>query len=441
MDTIEEKLLKPLAKASKGYRLGLLFLLGLMGFAFFAWGNQLIYGLGVTGMNRPVVWGIYITNFVFFIGISHAGTLISAILRICKTEWRRPITRCAEAITVFALLCAAPQILCDIGRPDRAWRILTNGRLQSPILWDVICITTYLICSVIYLYLPLIPDLAIIRDRMQGLSGWRKRLYRILSLGWVGNDVQRRRLHIGINILMVAIVPIAVSVHTVVSWIFGMTIQPMWHSTILGPYFVIGAIYTGIATLLIAMALIRKVYKLQDFIKPLHFNYLGLLLLVLNFLWIYFTFAEYLTTFYGNQPSHMVVFISKFRQEFAPEFWTMVSCMGLAFFILAFKKTRTITGVVIASILVNIGMWLERFIIIIPTLTRPMLPYGRGVYHPTWVEWSITIGAFAAFIFMYAVFTKLFPIISIWEVKEGKEKAIAEVTERFKSYEPAEVGT
>lgn len=439
MDKLEEKILSPITKTGSGFYLLTLVLLGLIGLGAFAWITQLVKGLGVTGMNKPVFWGIYITNFVFFIGISHAGTLISAILRVCKAEWRRPITRCAEAITVFALLCAAPQVLFDIGRPDRIWRVIINGRLQSPILWDVICITTYLTCSIIYLYLPLIPDIAIAKDKLQNISKLKKWLYQKLSLNWIGSEVQKRRLHIGISILMIAVIPIAISVHTVVSWIFGMTIQPMWHSTIFGPYFVTGAIYTGIASLLIAMAILRKVYKLEEFIKPLHFNNLGLLLLTMCALWFYFTFAEYLTTFYGNEPSHMAVFISKFSQEFSGVFWTMVICMVSAFLILAFRKTRTITGTVIASILVNIGMWLERFTIIVPTLTRPVLPYAKGIYQPTWVEWSITVASFSAFILLYVVFTKLFPVISIWEMKEGKEKAIQEVTERYKTYEPETV--
>jgi len=436
MGRIEEKILTPLTKTGRGFYLLVLILLGFIGLGLSAWITQLIKGLGVTGMNKPVFWGIYITNFVFFIGISHAGTLISAILRVCHAEWRRPITRCAEAITVFALLCAAPQVLFDIGRPDRIWRVITNGRLQSPILWDVICITLYLTCSIIYLYLPLIPDISLAKDNLQNIPGWKKRLYQILSLNWIGDEVQKRRLHIGISILMIAVIPIAVSVHTVVSWIFGMTIQPMWHSTIFGPYFVTGAIYTGIASLLIAMAILRKVYRLEEFIKPVHFNNLGLLLLTMNALWFYFTFAEYLTTFYGNEPSHMAVFISKFMEEYSGLFWTMVICMTAAFFILAFRKTRTITGTVIASVLINIGMWLERFTIIVPTLSRPVLPYAKGIYHPTWVEWSITLASFSAFILLYVIFSKLFPIISIWEIKEGKEKALGEVRERFKTYEP-----
>ncbi len=438
MESLEEKLLHPIRSFGKGSRLLMVLLLSVIGLGVFAWINQLIFGLSVTGMNKPVFWGIYITNFVFFIGISHAGTLISAILRLCHAEWRRPITRAAEAITVFALLIAAPQIILDIGRPERILNVFRYGRFQSPILWDVTCILAYLTCSIIYLYLPLIPDLALLRDKLSGISRWRTKLYKVLSLGWKGTPQEFAKLNRRVAIMAIIVIPLAVSVHTVVSWIFGMTLQPMWHTTILGPYFVTGAIYTGIASLLIALAILRRVFHLENFIKPLHFNNLGKLLLVMNLLWFYFTFAEYVTTFYGGQAGEMAVFISKFQGEFASLFWGMVILMTISFIILAFRKLRTVKGIVLAAILINIAMWIERFTIVVPSLTRPRLPYSMGIYKPTWIEWSLTFASFAAFILFYVLFSKLFPIISLWEVREGKEKAIGEITERYKSYQPAD---
>ncbi|MFQ6016415.1 MAG: NrfD/PsrC family molybdoenzyme membrane anchor subunit, partial [Anaerolineae bacterium] len=378
--------------------------------------------LGVTGMNTPVYWGIYITNFVFFIGISHAGTLISAILRVFRAEWRRPITRAAEAITVFALILGASNIIIDIGRPDRALNMIIYGRFQSPLLWDVTSITIYLTASITYLYLPLIPDLALLRDR-PNLAPWRRWLYSKLALGWTGNELQKHRLERAITIMAVLIIPIAVSVHTVVSWVFAMTIQPMWHSTIFGPYFVVGAIFSGIASIIIVMAIIRRVFHLEEYLTPRHFNNLGLLLLVMSLFWFYFTFSEYLTEFYGGEPAGMSVFTAKLLGEFFPLFWTMVAFnFVIPFIILVNPRTRTIAGTVAVSILVNIGMWLERFTIVVPTLTRPRLPYGWGIYRPTWVEISILIGCFALFAFLYVLFAKVFPIISIWEVREGRER-------------------
>ena len=427
-------LFDPILKTGKGFYLVALLLLAIALWGLYAYSLQLKYGLGVTGLNRPVFWGFYITNFVFFIGISHAGTLISAILRLCRAEWRRPITRMAEMITVLVLFFGLGSIILDLGRPDRALYVIFYGKINSPLVWDVISISTYLTASTIYLYIPLIPDIALLRDRV---TGWRKRLYRILSLGWTGTERQHRRVEIAIAILAIIVIPIAVSVHTVVSWVFAMTIQPMWHSTIFGPYFVVGAIYSGIAALLIAMALIRRIYKLGDYIKPIHFNYLGMLLFVMTLLWFYFTFAEYITTFYGGEPTEMAVFWAKISGEYRIFFWGMVLFdLIIPFAILCNRWTRTITGTVIASISVVIGMWLERFTIVVPTLVNPRLPWDRGLYFPTWIEWSLTAAFFATFILLYMIFTKFFPIVSIWEVREGRERGLAEVEERIRSYLP-----
>jgi Ni/Fe-hydrogenase subunit HybB-like protein len=299
----------------------------------------------------------------------------------------------------------------------------------------VCSISVYLTASTIYLFLPLIPDIAILRDH-GAKPAW---LYRLLSVGWCASEKQKRLLNRAIAVMAVLVIPIAISVHTVVSWVFAMTVQPMWHSSIFGPYFVVGAIFSGIASLLIVMALIRRIYLLQNYLKPIHFNNLGLLLLVMALLWFYFTFAEFITTFYGSDPSHLVVFYSKLNGRYAVPFWTMVvTCFIIPVGILARRKTRTITGCVIASISVNIGMWLERFTIVVPTLSQPRLPWAKASYSPTWVEVAITIGFGATFMFLYMLFTKFFPIVSIWEVQEGREMAIPEVVARVESYFPDE---
>jgi molybdopterin-containing oxidoreductase family membrane subunit len=432
MDATERRILEPLTTFGRGFYLTVTVLVLLVLLGGYAYAAQLREGLGVTGLNRPVFWGFYMTNFVFFIGISHAGTLISAILRASKAEWRRPVTRAAEAITVFALFLGFPQVLLDMGRIDRIWEVFAYGRFQSPILWDVVCISTYLFASITYLYVPMIPDIAIMRDRLP-VGAARKWLYTKLAWGWTGTDRQRRRLDRAIAVLMVVVIPIAISVHTVVSWIFGMTVQPMWHSAIFGPYFVMGAIFSGIAAILVAMAILRKVYRLEPFLKPLHFNNLGLLLLVFNCLWFYFTFAEYLTTFYGNEPSHMAVFVSKTSQEFAVPFWTMVGVMVASFWLLALPTRRTVWGTTLASLCVLVGMWLERFCIVVPTLTRPRVAYPLGSYSPSWVEWSLFVGSLALLTLLYVLFSKLFPVVSIWEVKESPEGA-AEVLRRLDTY-------
>ncbi len=412
-------LFAPLLRTGRAFGILVFALLAVIGLGVYAYSTQYRDGLAVTGLNRPVYWGFYITNFVFFIGISHAGTLISAILRVTGAEWRRPITRAAEAITVFALCLGIPQVLMDLGRPDRMFSVPLYGRFTSPILWDMCCISVYITSSITYLYLPLIPDLALCRDH-PGMAPWRRRLYGLMALGWTGTPKQHRLLERLIAVMAIAIIPIAISVHTVVSFIFSMTVQPMWHTALMGPYFVVGAIFSGIASIIIAMAILRKTLHLERYLKPMHFGNLGLLLLTMCLLWTYFTGAEYLTTFYGGEPAHMRVFDAKFSGPYAPLFWTMfVLCFVIPFPILAIRRTRTITGCVIASIAINIGMWLERFTIVVPSLSTPRLPYTSWIYLPTWVEWSVTAASFALLALLYVAFLKLFPIVSVWEVDEG----------------------
>jgi molybdopterin-containing oxidoreductase family membrane subunit len=342
----------------------------------------------------------------------------------------------AEAITVFALVFGGIQILLDMGRPERSLNVIFYGRLGSVLLWDVTCISIYLLSSLFYLLLPLIPDMGILRDNPD-VKGWRKDLYRILSFGWDGNKEQKRRLEIAIGIMAIAIIPIAVSVHSVVSWIFGMTIRPMWHTTILAPYFVVGAIYSGIAALIIAMAIIRKVYKLEDYLKPIHFRFLGILLITMTALWFYFTISEYLTAGYGGLSEEMHVLSAKLTGEFSGLFWFMVICMIIAFIALVFFRSKHAIGsTVVASVFIVIGMWIERYSIIVPTLTNYAVPNHEVlIYYPSWVEWSITIASFCGFILLYFIFVKLFPIVSIWEVEEAEE-ALGEKIEVIKDYMP-----
>lgn len=395
--------------------------------AFAAFANQLYHGIGVTGLHRPIYWGFYITNFVFWIGISHAGTLISAILRLSNATWRRPVTRCAEAITVFALMIGAMFPVVHLGRSWLAFWLFPypNSRgiwpnFRSPLVWDFFAINTYLTGSLFFLLLPIIPDWALVRDKA---TGWRKKLYTVLALGWRGTPRQWARIETAMKIMSVAIIPVAVSVHTIVSWDFAMAPVPMWHSTIFGPYFVAGAIFSGIAGLIIAMAILRKMLHLEDYLQRVHFENLGKLLLVMSLLWFYFVFAERLTAWYGNDPAENTVLHTTLTGTYAPLFWTMVICNFLIPFpILAIKRLRTIGGTVIASIGVVIGMWLERFLIIVPSLSHKYMPYSWGSYRPSPTEITITVGTFAGMTLLYVLFAKFIPIISIWELKLGDHK-------------------
>ena len=383
----------------------------------FCW--QYYWGLGETGMGHPVSWAFYLINFIFFIGISHAGTLISAILRITHAGWRTPITRAAEVVTVFALAAGPTNILFDLGRSKLFYWVALHAQFESPLLWDFSCIMTYFVTSVLFLYVLMIPDIAILRDRFP--DRW---LYRFLSLGWTGTPRQERVLNRLSAFLCVAVIPIAVSVHTVVSWVFGMQMKPMWHSTIFGPYFVVGAIYSGIATIILVAALFRKIYHLEDYLRPIHFNNMGLLLLTMALLWFYFTLADNLTTVYGGDAAELAVFWARFSGKYSPFFWTMVFlCFVVPLPILALKRTRTILGTSIVSGCILVGMWLERFLIIIPTYSEPMLPYQRGSYTPSWVELSLLAGLSAGFVLAIILFSKFFPVITIWETeKEEKER-------------------
>jgi molybdopterin-containing oxidoreductase family membrane subunit len=285
-------------------------------------------------------------------------------------------------------------------------------------VWDFFAINTYLSGSLLFLLLPMIPDFALVRDKT---TGWRRTIYGALALRWQGTPKQWHRLESAMQIMAIAIIPIAVSVHTIVSFDFSMAPVPMWHSTMFGPYFVAGAIFSGIAALLIAMALVRRFLHLEEYLHPVHFENLGKLLLLMCLLWAYFIFAERLTVWYGNESAEVAVFQVTQHGSFAPLYWTMIVCnFVVPFSILSLRKLRTIAGCVVASSTVLVGMWLERFLIIVPSLGHKYLPYSWGSYRPRPVEIMITVSTFAAMTLLYVLFSKLVPIISIWELKVGE---------------------
>ena len=292
---------------------------------------------------------------------------------------------------------------------------------RSPLEWDFFAVSTYITASSLYLFLPLIPDIAVARDRTRG---WRHRLYRALSLNWRGTQLQWHRLELAIHLGAAVVIAIAVSVHTIVSWDFAMAIVPSWHSTIYGPYFVIGAIFSGIAALIIVMVALRKVYHLERYLKPKHFDNLGKMLLAMTLLWGYCIVSESITIWYGNLPDEMVTFWSKISGQYAVLFWTMIVCnFVIPFPILAIKKLRTITGTTIASATILIGMWLERFLIVVPGGATQRLGFNSWHgYVPRWTEISLTVATLAAMTLLYMSFSKIFPIISIWEAGGHKVK-------------------
>jgi molybdopterin-containing oxidoreductase family membrane subunit len=441
MNQREGALLGTLQMSSNGFRYWTAFLVAVILWGAFAYSLQWRHGLVETGMRDQISWGLYISNFVFFIGISHAGTLISAILRVTDAGWRRPITRMAEGITVVALCIGGSMVLIDLGRPDRALNLFRFGRIQSPIVWDVLSVSTYLTGCLIYFYLPLIPDLALVANS-GAIGSLRRRVFRLLSLGWTGSPGEWHLLEKAISSMAVAIIPLAISVHTVVSWIFAMTLRPGWDSSIFGPYFVVGAIYSGAAAVVLAMCILRRVLRLEAYLEPVHYRNLGLLLLSFSLLYLYFNVNEYLTVGYKFQGGEKLLLERLFFGDYAPFFWT-VQAIGVVFpmllmiAVLGFERYRhfTIPGLGLASFLAIIGAWAKRYLIVVPTLSSPFLPIQRvpeqwAHYSPTWVEWSITAAAFAAFLLLYTMLVKFFPVVSVWETRpeepvEGSAPATA----------------
>ncbi len=417
--------LSPLRAAGRKYVLFVLLLLAVIGWGVYAYWVQLRDGLAVTGLNDGVLWGVYIINFVFFLGIAMAGTVISAVLRLTHAGWRTPITRMAEVVTVSVLSVGALMPVIDLGRPDRVWHVLVYGRFQSAIMWDIIVISTYLAGSLIYLYLPLIPDFAHIRDSMaHGASSWKKALFNILAVGWHNGVEQRRRLERGIGIMAVAIIPMAALTHTVASFIFAWMLRPGWNSTVYGIYFVIGAIFSGIATILIVMAIVRRIYHLEALITEKHFKYLSYLLLTAMFLYLYLVLTEFLTLGYKLEAGEKELLTVLFTGSQSPWFWLfIIGAFLIPAWLIAFRRGSPVRRIVTAAILVNISMWLGRWLIVVPVLQVPQMPGQLAMYSPTWVEWSITLAAFAGFMLIFALLVKLLPVVSVWEVREESQGA------------------
>ncbi|MDH5398010.1 MAG: polysulfide reductase NrfD [Cyclobacteriaceae bacterium] len=380
---------------------------------------QIIEGHVVTGMRDNVVWGIYIVNFIFFIGISYAGALISGILHLLRVKWRTPIIRIAEIITVISTFIGPIYILLCMGRLDRLHHLAVFGRIQSPIIWDVLAISTYLIGSIIFLYLASIRDMAALRD-YPFESKWRNGVYKFFAVNYRGTSRQNRYLDRALDTMSAIIIPLAVLVHSVLAWIFGMTLRPGWHSTIFAPYFVVAAVFSGTGVLIIALWIFRRFYNLKSYITKIHFNYLGIILMILGALYGYFTFSEYLTSWYGSETWDMEVLYKLFDTS---EYWWwffFAAFIGvlLPIIVILIPKFRNINSITAVSVIAVAALWVKRYLIIIPTLETPLLPlqdmrseYIR--YSPTLVEWLLTFSGVATFFLFFFLFSKLVPIVPV----------------------------
>jgi len=387
---------------------------------------QITRGHIVTGMRDYVVWGVYIVNFIFFMGLSYAGALVAGSLHLMQTKWRKPIMRMAEILTVVSLMIGPLFILLCIGRLDRLYYLFIYGRIQSPITWDVIAISTDLIGCLIFLYLALIPDFAKLRDFQDlNVQPWRKELYRLLALGYQDTPEYNKILKRSKNIMAAIIIAIAIIVYSVLAWIFSVTLQPGWHSAIFGPYFVIAAVYSGTGVLIIIMWLYRRIYNLQAYITKEHFVKVGVLLLILAAFFGYFTFSEYLTKWYGSEKNDSLL-IDKLFSEF---FWMFIisNYLGviLPLIIMGIPKFRTINSITFAAIISVVALWFNRYLIVVPTLETPYLPIQDSrteflFYSSTWVEWSTTLGGIALFCLLFTLLSKFVPIIEVSGFSDSK---------------------
>ena len=394
---------------------------------YFPWFYQLYYGIGAAGMNNPTVWGTYLASFIFWIGLSHSGTLLSCVLHITNSEWRKAMYRSAEAMTLFSLLVAVTMVMVHLGRPwfihwaapyPNQMELWPNFR--SPLLFDVIAITTYLTGSLIFIYMGSIPDFAAVRDRT---SGWRYHLYVLLSLGWRGAATEWHVQAWAYTFPPGLLPPLSGTFHSSLSWDFAMSIVPGLHQTIFAPYFVVGAIYSGTAGIVTVMFVLRKYMNFEHFITKIHFDNLGKLLLLLSLLWSYINILELFTAWYGGTSTEYEQLRYKLTGYYSPLYWEMILFCAVAPLLLISKKIRTsFVPMLILSIVINIGMYTERFLIIATTLSRQYLPESWRLYTPSMVEISILVGSLAMFITLFLLFVKIFPSVSIYEVKETMPK-------------------
>jgi molybdopterin-containing oxidoreductase family membrane subunit len=406
---------------------GALILICLIG--AYAYYRQLRYGLVVTNMGDYVSWGIYISNFVFFVAISLVGSLITAIFRLANVKWATPLTRIAEIIAVSAIVFASLIIIVDMGRPERMLFLFSHGRIQSPIMWDVIVIGTYFFISLLLLYLPLLPDLKILIRFKEKTSKALNKLYRFQGSFWKGTADQFKISKRSITILCIVIIPVAFCIHTVTSWLFATTYRPGWDSTNFGAYFISGAFLVGAGGVVVAMYIFRRVYRLEKYITEKHFEKMGRVVVMLALLYLYFNVNEYLVPAFKMKKPEEAHLTQLFTGEFASLFWFAILIgMIIPIFILLFKKGRRPLPMFIAGMMVVVGAWFKRYLIVTPTLLHPFLPMqdvpaSYHHYFPSWEEWAIAMGSLAGVLLVITFFARIYPIIPIQEtITEQHEK-------------------
>jgi len=443
LDKIVSDLSQSMTKKDELTRFWFFILICFAAVGLWGWIIQVKNGLGVTGMGDYVSWGLYVANFVFFVAVSLVGLLISSVLQLLKISWAKPVSRAAEQIAIAAVALAGIIIVMDMGRPDRLLNVVFHGRFASPIVWDLTVVSTYLAISVLLFYIPLIPDLALLRDRpAPGLPGWKLKLYKVLALGWKGNEKQYKTVAHALRVLMVLIIPIGLSIHTVTSWLFAATLRPGWDSTIFGPYFVVGAFVAGTAAVVILMYVYRLRYGLKDYYQDVHFDNMGKLLVLVCLVYLYFNVNEFLVPVYKMKLADGVHLSTLFSGGYAFLFW-FVQIVGLVLpvILIVMKPFRKPLPLTLISVVILVSAWFKRYLIVIPTMEHPFLPVQNVPdsfkhYQPTSTEIMIMLFSFFATLLIISILAKLFPVITIWEYAEEKGidlKYLSEKSESSKS--------
>ena len=415
-------------RINKGFLIWMGFLTASLLVCLYAYSLQLRNGLGVAGIRDYVTWGLYLSNFVFFVAASLIGMLISAVLGLIGMKWLTPITRIAETIAVAFAAVAGLVIVSDMGRPERLLYVFIYGRPQSPILWDVTVIITYFTLSLLLMFLPLIADMAIIHRRVASLPAWLKPVYKVLSLNFTDQPEQNKIINRAIRILLILLIPAALSIHTVTSWLFAVTSRPGWDSTIFGPYFVSGAFVAGSAAVVIAMFFFRRNYKLQDYLTDLHFDNMGKVLATVSLVYLYFNINEFLVPGFKLKRGDAIHLQELFAGKDALMFWTVqVGGLILPILFLLFRRFRKPLPILIISVAVLIAAWFKRYLIVIPTQEHPFLPIQHVPqnfvhYSPTLIETLISIAPFILVLMIITLISKFFPVIPLHET--AREKGI-----------------
>jgi Ni/Fe-hydrogenase subunit HybB-like protein len=413
-------------RITRGFRIWMGFLIVGLCVCLYAYTLQLRDGLGVAGIRDYVSWGMYIANFVFFVATSLIGMLISGVLGLTGVKWIIPISRIAEIIAVAFAALAGLVIVMDMGRPDRLANVFIYGRFQSPILWDVTVVTTYFVLSALLLFVTMISDIAWVHKKTDHLPAWVKKSYEILSLNWTDTPEKNRIIKRCVRILLILIIPMALAIHTVTSWLFAMTTRAGWDSTLFGPYFVTGAFVSGGSAVIIAMYFFQKNYKLQDYITDKHFNKMGKLLVLVMLVYLYFNINEFLVPGYKLKTAEAINLRDLMAGRFAPMFWLVqIGGLILPIILMLFRKVRTPLPMLVIALAVFIGSWFKRYIIVVPVQEHPYLPiqyvpYNFKVYTPTLTEIGITLSSLFMALIIITLLSKFFPVVPIRETAEER---------------------